>query len=81
MASNKMPTKNLKSNQVLAIEWIEAQLLKPTERFSHKPGEYINDLHEFLRTQKMRILFSGPLESGIAYKRVKDIKDYLNKRL
>jgi hypothetical protein len=73
-----MPTKKLKPTRLQAIDWIDAQLLKPTDRFILKPGHYINDLNECLRTQKMRILFGGDLEAGLAYRKVKQIKDYLN---
>jgi hypothetical protein len=72
-----MPTKNLKPNLILAIDWIEAQLLQPNQSFSHKPCEYLNDLHECLKTQKMRMISAGPLESGLAYLRTKQIKDFL----
>lgn len=75
-----MPTKNLKPTRLQAIEWIDRQLLEPTERFILSRGHYINDLNECLRTQKMRILFSCELEAGLAYLRVKKIKDYLNQK-
>ena len=61
-----------------AIDWIDAQLLKPTDRFMLKAGHYINDLNEYLRTQKTRMLFADEMEAALAYKRTKQIKDYLN---
>jgi hypothetical protein len=75
-----MPTKNLKPTRLQAIEWIDRQLLEPTKQFLLSPGIHIDDLNECLKTQKMRILFGGDLESGVAYIRVKKIKDYLNNR-
>ena len=80
MASNKMPTKNLKPTRLQAIEWIDKQLLEPTARFILKPGHYISDLNECLKTQKMRILFGCDLEASQAYRRTKEIKDYLNEK-
>jgi hypothetical protein len=73
-----MPTKNIKPTRLKAIDWIDAQLLKPTDRFILKPGHYINDLNECLRTQKTRILFADEMEAALAYRRTKEIKDYLN---
>jgi hypothetical protein len=75
-----MPTKKLKPTRLQAIEWIDKQLLEPTARFILKPGHYINDLNECLRTQKTRILFANETESALAYRRTKEIKDYLNQR-
>jgi hypothetical protein len=80
MATNKMPTKNIKPTRLQAIEWIDKQLLEPTARFLLKPGHHINDLNEYLRTQKTRILFADEMEASLAYRRVKEIKDYLNQR-
>lgn len=73
-----MKAKEIKPTRLQAVKWIEKQLLEPTGQFILKPGHYINDLHECLKTQKIRILFSCELEAGLAYKRVKQIKDYLN---
>jgi hypothetical protein len=73
-----MPTKNIKPTRLQAIEWIDGQLLKPTARFILKPGHYINDLNECIRTQKTRMLFADEMEASLAYRRVKEIKDYLN---
>ena len=73
-----MKIKELKPTRLQAIEWIDRQLLEPTEQFILKPGHYINDLNECIRVQKTRILFSCELEAKLAYKRVKQIKDYLN---
>lgn len=73
-----MPTKNIKPTRLQAIDWIDAQLLKPTDRFVLKQGHYINDLNECLRTQKTRILFADEMEAALAYRRTKQIKDYLN---
>jgi hypothetical protein len=78
MATNKMPTKNIKPTRLQAIEWIDNQLLEPTVRFMIKPGHYINDLNECLRTQKTRMLFADEMEASLAYRRAKEIKDYLN---
>jgi len=72
-----MPTKKLNSNRLQAIDWIDQQLLEPTERFILKPGHYINDLNECLRTQKMRILFGCDIEATQAYRRTREIKNYL----
>lgn len=72
-----MPTKKLNSNRLQAIEWIDQQLLEPTSRFILKPGHYINDLNECLRTQKMRILFGCDIEATQAYRRTREIKNYL----
>lgn len=73
-----MPTKKLNSNRLQAIDWIDKQLLEPTARFILKPGHYINDLNECLRTQKMRILFGCDIEATQAYRRTREIKNYLN---
>lgn len=70
----------LTENQTKAIEWIEAQLLKPNERFKLKDGIHIDDLHSCLRTQKERIIFGiNPLRR-LAFLRVREIKNYLNER-
>jgi hypothetical protein len=70
----------LTTNQTKAIDWIDAQLLKPSEQFMLKEGIYINDLHSCLRAQKERILFGiNPLRR-LAFLRVKEIKDYLNQK-
>jgi hypothetical protein len=68
----------LTTNETRAIEWIEAQLLKPNERFILKEGIHINDLHGCLRTQKERILFGIDPLRRLAFLRVREIKDYLN---
>ena len=68
----------LTENQTKAIEWIEAQLLKPNERFMLKQGIYINDLHSCLKSQKERILFGIDPLRRLAYLRVREIKNYLN---
>jgi hypothetical protein len=73
-----MKDKEIKPTRLQAIEWIDKQLLEPTNQFILKPGHYINDLNECLRIQKLRILFACELEASLAYKRVKQIKDYLN---
>ena len=73
-----MPTKKLKPTRLQAIEWIDQQILEPTDRFILKPGHYINDLNECLRTQKTRMLFADETEAALAYRRTKEIKDYLN---
>jgi hypothetical protein len=70
----------LTTNQTRAIEWIDAQLLKPTERFMLKQGIYINDLHSCLRTQKERIIFGIDTLRKLAFLRVREIKDYLNQK-
>jgi hypothetical protein len=70
----------LTTNQTRAIEWIEAQLLKPTERFMLKQGIYINDLHSCLKTQKERIIFGIDPLRKLAFLRVREIKDYLNQK-
>ena len=75
-----MAAKKLNPTRLQAIEWIDKQLLKPTARFILKPGHHINDLNECLRTQKMRILFACDLEARQAYRRTKEIKDYLNNK-
>jgi hypothetical protein len=80
MATNKMPTKNIKPTRLQAIEWINKQLLEPTARFILKPGHHINDLNECLRTQKERILFGIDPLRRLAFLRVREIKNYLNEQ-
>jgi hypothetical protein len=70
----------LTTNQTRAIEWIEAQLLKPNDRFILKAGIYINDLHSCLKTQKERIIFGIDPLRKLAFLRVREIKDYLNQK-
>lgn len=70
----------LTTNQTRAIEWIDAQLLKPNERFILKDGIHIDDLHSCLRTQKERILFGIDPLRKLAFLTTKEIKDYLNQR-
>lgn len=70
----------LTTNQIRAIEWIEAQLLKPNDRFILKEGIYINDLHSCLKTQKERIVFGIDPLRKLAFLRVREIKDYLNQK-
>jgi len=70
----------LTTNQTKAIEWIEAQLLKPNEQFMLKEGIYINDLHSCLRAQKERILFGIDPLRKLAFLRVREIKEYLNEK-
>ena len=70
----------LTENQTKAIEWIEAQLLKPNERFILKQGIYINDLHSCLKSQKERILFGIDPLRKLAFLRVREIKNYLNEQ-
>ena len=68
----------LTTNETKAIEWIDAQLLKPNERFILKEGIYINDLHGCLKAQKQRIVFGIDPLKRLAFLRVREIKDYLN---
>lgn len=70
----------LTTNQTRAIEWIAAQLLKPNDRFILKEGIYINDLHSCLKSQKERILFGIDPLRKLAFLRVREIKEYLNKK-
>jgi hypothetical protein len=70
----------LTTNQTRAIEWIEAQLLKPNDRFILKAGIHINDLHSCLKTQKERIIFGIDPLRRLAFLRVREIKNYLNER-
>jgi len=70
----------LTTNETRAIEWIEAQLLKPNERFMLKEGIYINDLHSCLKTQKERIIFGIDPLRRLAFLRVREIKEYLNQK-
>jgi hypothetical protein len=70
----------LTTNQTKAVEWIEAQLLKPNDRFILKEGIYINDLHSCLKSQKERILFGIDPLRKLAFLRVREIKNYLNKQ-
>jgi hypothetical protein len=70
----------LTTNQTKAVEWIEAQLLKPNDRFILKEGIYINDLHSCLKSQKERILFGIDPLRKLAFLRVREIKDYLNQK-
>lgn len=67
----------LTENQTKAIEWIEAQLLKPNAQFMLKQGIYINDLHSCLTSQKERILFGIDPLKRLAFLRVREIKNYL----
>lgn len=67
----------LTTNETKAIEWIEAQLLKPNAQFMLKDGIYINNLHSCLRAQKERILFGIDPLRKLAFLRTKEIKDYL----
>ena len=70
----------LTTNQTRAIEWIDAQLLKPNERFVLKEGIHIDDLHSCLRTQKERIIFGIDPLRKLAFLRVREIKNYLNQK-
>jgi hypothetical protein len=70
----------LTTNQTKAIEWIDAQLLKPNERFILKDGIHIDDLHGCLKTQKERILFGIDPLRKLAFLRVREIKNYLNEQ-
>jgi hypothetical protein len=70
----------LTTNQTKAIEWIDAQLLKPNERFILKDGIHIDDLHECLKTQKERILFGIDPLRKLAFLRVREIKNFLNEQ-
>ena len=70
----------LTTNQTRAIEWIEAQLLKPNDRIILKEGIYINDLHSCLKSQKERILFGIDPLRKLAFLRVREIKNYLNEQ-
>jgi hypothetical protein len=70
----------LTTNETKAIEWIEAQLLKPNERFMLKEGIYVNDLHSCLKTQKERIVFGIDPLRRLAFLRVREIKEYLNQK-
>jgi hypothetical protein len=70
----------LTTTQTRAIEWIEAQLLKPNERFMLKEGIYINDLHECLKSQKERIVFGIDPLRRLAFLRVREIKNHLNNK-
>ena len=70
----------LTTNQTKAIEWIDAQLLKPNERFILKQGIHIDDLHSCLIAQKERILFGIDPLRKLAFLRVREIKNYLNER-
>ena len=67
----------LTENQTKAIEWIDAQLLKPNEQFILKQGIHIDDLHLCLRAQKERIIFGIDPLRRLAFLRTKEIKDYL----
>ena len=70
----------LTTNETKAIEWIDAQLLKPNERFMLKEGIYINDLHLCLKSQKERIVFGIDPLKRLAFLRVREIKEYLNQK-
>ena len=70
----------LTTNQTRAIDWINAQLLKPNDKFMLKEGIYINDLHLCLKTQKERIIFGIDPLRKLAFLRVREIKDYLNQK-
>lgn len=66
------------ANYLQAIKWLDAQLLKPNEQFTLKEGVIIDDLHECLRSQKHRILYSIDPLRKLAFLRVREIKNYLN---
>lgn len=66
------------ANYQKAIEWIDAQLLKPNNRFMLKEGVYIDDLHGCLKSQKHRILYSIDPLRKLAFLRVREIKNHLN---
>jgi hypothetical protein len=70
----------LTKNQTRAIEWIDAQLLKPNDRFMLKDGIHIDDLHLSLKAQKERILFGIDPLRRLAFLRVREIKEYLNEQ-
>jgi hypothetical protein len=70
----------LTTNETKAIEWIDAQLLKPNQRFMLKEGIYINDLHSCLKSQKERIVFGIDPLKRLAFLRVREIKEYLNQK-
>ena len=70
----------LTTNETKAIEWIDAQLLKPNEQFKLKDGIHINDLHGCLKAQKERILFGIDPLRRLAFLRVREIKNYLNEQ-
>lgn len=70
----------LTTNQTRAIDWIDAQLLKPNDKFMLKEGIYVNDLHSCLKTQKERIIFGIDPLRKLAFLRVREIKDYLNQK-
>jgi hypothetical protein len=70
----------LTTSETKAIEWIDAQLLKPNQRFMLKEGIYINDLHSCLKSQKERIVFGIDPLKRLAFLRVREIKDYLNQK-
>jgi hypothetical protein len=61
----------LTNNETKAIEWIDAQLLKPNQRFMLKEGIYINDLHSCLKSQKERIVFGIDPLKRLAFLRVR----------
>ncbi len=69
----------LSPNQVLAVEWINAQLQKPNDKFYLGGGVYVNDLHECLKTQKDRIVFGCETVQRASFRTTKKIKDYLQK--
>jgi hypothetical protein len=75
-----MENKKINPNRLLAINWIDAQLLKPTQRFVLSQGIHINDLHSCLKTQKERIIFGIDPLRKLAFLRVREIKDYLNNK-
>lgn len=70
----------LTTNQTKAVEWIDAQLLKPNDKFILKEGIHINDLHGCLKSQKERILFGIDPLRKLAFLRVREIKNYLNNK-
>jgi hypothetical protein len=69
----------LSPNQVMAVEWIDAQLQKPNNKFYLGGGVYVNDLHECLATQKDRIVFGCETVQRASFRTTKKIKDYLLK--
>ena len=72
--------KELSPNQVMAVEWIDAQLQKPNDKFYLGGGVYVADLHECLTTQKERIIFGCETVQRASFRTTKKIKDYLIKK-
>jgi hypothetical protein len=69
----------MKSNYLDAIQWIDKQLIKPTQEI--KIGcETIHNLNYSLQINRYQILMNSNQLSSSAYERTKRIKNFLQKQ-